>query len=151
MNGRSYAAFGSNMNVAEMQKRCPQARVTGQGELRGYRLTFCGDGEGFANVEPDEHGHVPVVLWKISEECERALDVYENYPTLYGKELVSIVTDAGEERAMLYRMAEPYASTPAMPDAAYLKIIRQGYREHGIDEHPLLAAAMQIAKTALEK
>lgn len=35
-----YIAYGSNMNLAQMARRCPGARVVGMGLLRGWKLTF---------------------------------------------------------------------------------------------------------------
>jgi len=76
---KNYAAYGSNMNIEQMEKRCPKAKVIGEGELLGYKLTFRGGRGGVANVERSSQKRVPIVLWAITEECERALDRYEGY------------------------------------------------------------------------
>jgi len=71
-----YAAYGSNMHLEQMKKRCPKAKVIGKGELLGYKLTFRGGQAGVANVERSNRKHVPIVLWSITKECELALDRY---------------------------------------------------------------------------
>ena len=38
-----YAAYGSNMNLEEMKKRCPDAKHEGTGTIEGYELLFCGE------------------------------------------------------------------------------------------------------------
>ena len=133
-----YAAYGSNMNLAQMQKRCPKAQVIGKGELRGYKLTF--RGAGYANIEVSDHGSVPIVLWEITTECERELDRYEGFPRLYTKELVSIATVDGEKTAMLYVMTKQYQDMPALPSEHYFEIIRQGYQDNEINTGSLMKA-----------
>lgn len=147
MKVKVYAAYGSNMNVEQMQKRCPKATVLGNGELLGYKLTFRGEDVGYANVEASANGHVPVVLWAITQECEVALDQYEEYPTLYKKEVVTIVTVDGEREVMLYMMTKPYEDMPALPQEYYFEIIRQGYQDHEISTTPLFKA---LENTAIE-
>lgn len=37
-----YAAYGSNLNIEQMAKRCPKAKISGVGYVEGYILTFQG-------------------------------------------------------------------------------------------------------------
>lgn len=37
-----YFAYGSNMNLDQMEYRCPDAEVVENVRLEGYRLAFCG-------------------------------------------------------------------------------------------------------------
>lgn len=140
MEAKIYAAYGSNMNLAQMKKRCPKAKVIGKGDLNGYKLTFRGRHAGVANVEKYEADSVPIVLWAITKECEKALDRYEGYPTLYKKEIVSIATANGAQEAMVYVMAKQYESMPALPSEHYFEIIRQGYQDNQIDTAVLIEA-----------
>ena len=133
-----YAAYGSNMNLAQMKKRCPKAQVISKGEIRDYKLTF--RGAGYANVEVSDHGSVPIVLWAITTECERALDRYEGYPRLYTKKEVAIATINGEQVAMMYVMTKQYADMPALPSEHYFEIIRQGYQDNEINTGALMKA-----------
>ena len=137
---KNYAAYGSIMNIEQMKKRCPKAKVIGNGELLGYKLTFRGGRAGVANVELSSRKRVPIVLWEITKECEKALDIYEGFPTLYTKETVIIATVNGDQTAMLYVMAKQYESMPAMPNEHYFEIIRQGYRDNEINTEPLTEA-----------
>lgn len=47
---RLYIAYGSNLNLSQMEKRCPGATVVGTGEVKGYELLF----RGVATIEPRE-------------------------------------------------------------------------------------------------
>ena len=135
-----YAAYGSNMHIEQMKRRCPKAKVIGKGELLDYKLTFRGGRTGVANVERSDRKRVPIVLWEITKECERALDLYEGHPTLYTKEEVGIIAADGEQTAMLYVMAKQYKDMPAMPSEHYFEIIRQGYQDNDINTGPLMEA-----------
>ena len=142
-----YAAYGSNMNLTQMSLRCPQAKVCGKGELKGYRLTFRGgSGGGVANVEMRRGRSVPIVLWWITPECEKALDRYEGFPHLYEKKLVEVETPDGPVIAMIYVMAERYERMPSHPSGYYFGIIRQGYYDNGIPFKALNAALMECRR-----
>ncbi len=51
---RLYIAYGSNLNLSQMEKRCPGATVVGTGEVKGYELLF----RGVATIEPRENASV---------------------------------------------------------------------------------------------
>lgn len=127
-----YGAYGSNMNIGQMSRRCPNARVIGTGKLLNYRLTFRGINTGVANIEKMQGRTLPIVLWEITPECEKALDIYEGYPRLYVKKDVEVETKDGNIKAMVYVMAEQYEEHPAQPPKYYLDVIWKGYRDNKI-------------------
>ncbi|MBP2655614.1 MAG: Gamma-glutamyl cyclotransferase, AIG2-like [Firmicutes bacterium] len=139
-----YAAYGSNINLFQMAKRCPTAYVRATAILTGYRLTFRGtNGGAVANIEPDQAGQVPVMLWELRASDERALDRYENFPTLYRKETVQVRVINKRVKAMVYVMngEKPLGA----PWWKYYNVIRQGYRmaafDLGILEQAIKASA----------
>ena len=109
------------MNLDQMEFRCPAARVVETVRLEDYRLAFCGmqPGSGVATIFPEEGCQVEGVLWEITPECEQALDGYEGYPRLYGKQEVRV-------------MNAPYKEKLASPSRLYLRGILEGCRENGI-------------------
>ena len=136
-----YAAYGSNMNIEQMLIRCPKAKLIGTGKLESYKLTFRGNSRGVANIEKQVGRSVPIVLWKITEECEKALDVYEGYPRLYKKINIEVITEKGETvKAMAYVMADKYENLPAKPSDYYFDVIRKGYADNKINLKPLQVA-----------
>ena len=124
---RYYLAYGSNLNRSQMSYRCPWARVAGASELKGYEMIF----RGVATVEPKEGGSVPVLLWKITPQDERALDFYEGYPRLYRKEMVEVELKGKTITAMAYMMNEGPSLCP--PNKHYYDVIREGYKAAGFD------------------
>ncbi|NEK87287.1 gamma-glutamylcyclotransferase [Blastococcus saxobsidens] len=77
-----YAAYGSNMDPAQMLRRCPSSPHTGTGWIRGWRLTFGGEELGWegalATLVPDERSPgIFVALYDLTEADERSLDAWE--------------------------------------------------------------------------
>lgn len=77
MKDTLYFAYGSNINLEQMAHRCPDARLMGPVTLEDYELRF--RGHGFATVAPGKGGVVHGLLWKLTPQCEQALDLYEGY------------------------------------------------------------------------
>lgn len=122
-----YFAYGSNMNLNQMEYRCPAATVVENVRVEDYRLAFCGRGSGVATILPEKGSHVDGVLWKITQECEKSLDGYEGYPHLYGKETVCVKNKSGRKRnVMVYTMNAPYKEHPVVPSNVYLAGIIEG-------------------------
>lgn len=137
-----YLAYGSNLNLQQMQYRCPQASVLGASTLSDYHLTFRGShNRGVATIEPKEGSSVPVLLWEITQTCEKALDRYEGFPHLYRKELLPVIFDGITVHAMVYIMNSIYPKS--IPDATYYTTLLEGYRDCGFDEYTLNAAIKQ--------
>ena len=81
-----YLAYGSNLDMDRMGRRCPYAVPVGVTEICGYRLLFKKSKTGsYATIEQDANESVPAVVWKLSEYDERLLDRYEGFPRYYYK------------------------------------------------------------------
>jgi len=126
------------MNIFQMEMRCPAAEKISTGVIKNFRLAFRHGG--VATIIPAEGFEVPVVLWNITKDCERRLDVYEGYPRLYIKAKVQIVTLNEIVTAMVYIMAENYAKLIERPGDKYFETIKEGYRQNEIELERLEAA-----------
>lgn len=134
-----YIAYGSNLNLLQMKHRCPTARVIGASELKNYELVFRGSRHSaVATIEPCEGSTVPVLLWSIQPEDEKALDRYEGYPNFYGKAGVDITVGNHNAIAMVYIMTPRHKL--GKPSENYLKIIEEGYIHAGFDANILYDA-----------
>ena len=90
-----YLAYGSNLNVKQMQFRCPDARIVGTAEIPNYQLLFKGSKTGsYLTIEPKQGCTVPAVVWSVSERDELALDRYEVYVDERNTAQEEDVTDA---------------------------------------------------------
>lgn len=141
-----YCAYGSNLCLDQMARRCPNAKVASSGTVDGYRLKFRGGyGSAVATIEPTNKGvKVPVLVWSITEKDEEALDRYEGWPHLYRKEDIIVTMDSGEQlKAMAYIMNPRYSEN--VPSVYYYNIIRDGYETAGFDTEFLRNAATRSA------
>ena len=139
---RYYLAYGSNLNIAQMQHRCPDAHVVGTAELPGWRLMYKGSRSGnYLTIERAEGYTVPVAVWAVSERDERSLDRYEGFPTFYYKKTIKVVkTDEhgirfGITQGMVYIMHENRKL--GIPSSHYLETLDRAYLKFGFDENIL--------------
>ena len=120
-----YAAYGSNMDPAQMAQRCPHSPQQGTGWLQDWRLTFGGEDLGWegalATVVEAQGEHVFVVLYEVNEADEAALDRWDG-ATLgyYRKTKVRVATLDGDMLAWLY-VLNGYEG--GLPSARYLGIL----------------------------
>lgn len=127
-----YIAYGSNLNLPQMAFRCPTAEVVGKTELKDYELLFRGSRRSaVATVEPKEGSTVPVLLWKISQKDEAALDIYEGYPYFYDKQIMELELNGKMVSAMVYIMTPGHEF--GVPSDYYAGVIREGYKSAGFD------------------
>lgn len=127
MGKKKYVAYGSNLNVCQMARRCPNATVFGIGKIRDYQLTF----RGVATIVPEQGRVVPVAVWEIDERDEQSLDIYEGYPSFYRKETIPVEMVNGETiDGMVYIMN---SGIPHQPSPYYYDVIKQGYHDVGLD------------------
>lgn len=133
-----YLAYGSNLNVAQMRWRCPDARALGTATIEDYRLLFKGSKTGsYLTIEAQEGAQVPVAVWEVSEEDEKRLDRYEGFPTFYYKkelDLTFIGIKTGKKRkrkCFVYIMHEDRPI--GIPSRSYVETCIEGYRDFGFN------------------
>ncbi len=100
-----YAAYGSNLDPAQMAQRCPHSPLRGVGWLPGWRITFGGDGWDGAlpSLAEQEGSQVFVALYDVTEGDETDLDAWESADSgLYRKVRVRVATLEGELTAWVY-------------------------------------------------
>jgi hypothetical protein len=122
-----YAAYGSNMDPAQMMQRCPASPLAGHGWLPGWRLTFGGEDMGWegslTTIVEDPDSSVFVSLYDISGPDEKTLDSWEGADIgLYTKIRLRVQTLDGEELVWLYVLQ---AYEGGLPSARYLGVIAE--------------------------
>ncbi len=147
-NTKLYIAYGSNMNLEQMQRRCPAARVVTSMYLEGYRLRFMGGHSLYAvaTIEPSADDLVPVTIWEIHPDDERSLDIYEGYPHLYRKETLQLKFGKKTLPAMVY-IINGENMLYGQPSKDYFNVIREGYISAGFDPKLLHQA---VAENCIE-
>ncbi len=121
---RLYFAYGSNMDVAQMGDRCPEAELRGVAILPGF--AFLINRRGVASIRPDSGRNVWGLLWSLSVADELALDRYEGVSDdYYSKAEVSVRLEGRTERALVYIATD---DAPGLPRPTYLeRIVEAAY------------------------
>lgn len=138
-----YVAYGSNLNIDQMDERCPGAQPVCTAKLEGYELVFRNSRTNcFLSVDPKQGSSVDVVVWKVTREDEKELDRREGYPRCYQKKDQEVtLTGEGEGKTMtgvMYYLPQDRQMGPC--SEGYLDRVLAGYEHFGFDPAPLYEA-----------
>ena len=136
---RLYFAYGSNLDLEQMRRRCPGSHMVGTANLPGFQLAFVGYSEsrggGVATVRKNGNGsHVPGVLYQMTQEDWQKMDGFEGFPTIYRREVVQVINRSGWAVE-----AETYIRNHGehrLPSPSYRRIVEAGYRKHNLPRGP---------------
>ena len=150
-----YAAYGSNMDPAQMLRRCPSSPFLGTGWIRGWRLTFGAEEYGWegalATLVPDEapeqlHPGVYVALYDLAEGDEAALDAWEGADQgLYQRIHLRVHTLTGDDVAYVYVLD---AFEGGLPSARHLGAIADAAEAAGAPDDYVTELRARDCRTA---
>jgi len=128
-----YAAYGSNLDPAQMKERCPHSPSAGTGWLEGWRLTFGGEDLGWegalATIVEEPGASVYVGLYDVTSLDERVLDEWEGADTgLYSKVKVRVASLEGDQLAWVYVLD---GFEGGLPSARYLGVLADAAEKAG--------------------
>jgi hypothetical protein len=96
-----YFAYGSNMNVDAMARRCPRSKALGLARLERHRLAVMREGWLTAVRNPSSAVHG--VMWDLALSDIPALDRHESLSQgLYVKLTQAVIAERGPKRAIVY-------------------------------------------------
>ncbi len=133
-----YFAYGSNLNLFQMKRRCKDSVFIKKYELKGYRLNFRSKYRA-ADIEKSKNSLVPGALFEISKSDEKKLDVYEDYPILYKKLYFTYYNKTVMTYIMVNKTEFRY------PTERYLNVVKRGYKDCKLDVK-YLKVALQTVK-----
>ncbi len=128
-----YFAYGSNLNIFQMQRRCKDSKFLKKIKLKDFKLTFRSRYRA-ADIEPKKNSIVPGALFEISKSDEKKLDLYEDYPILYKKYYFTYYG----KKVMTYTMVKKTKFT--YPTERYLNVVKRGYKDCKLEKKYLLKA-----------
>lgn len=157
MTTNLYLAYGSNLNLAHMRYRCPDAKVVGYTYLPDRKLVFRGTPLGSyltLDEAPGAYPGVPCGVFEITESDLVFLDWYEGYPRFYRRGTVPVdhIWDVRTlqklplncgKMAMVYLMQSGHAL--GQPTESYWQTCLQGYADFGFDPAVLRQALKDSA------
>ena len=132
-----YFAYGSNLNLLQMKRRCKDSVFLKKYELKGYRLNFRSKYRA-ADIEKSKNTLVPGALFEISKSDEKKLDVYEDYPILYKKLYFTYYNKTVMTYIMVNKTEFRY------PTERYLNVVKRGYKDCKLDTKYLKIALQPV-------
>jgi Gamma-glutamyl cyclotransferase, AIG2-like len=119
-----YFAYGSNIQRAAMQGRCPAAQAIGPAVLANYRFFIGVDGWG--SVKPAPGSTVHGVLWRLTPRDVAALHAYELlHKGLYDVRHIPVRLGGRLMTAMIYLLRR---RTFGQPKPGYVEMIAAAAR-----------------------
>jgi hypothetical protein len=141
-----YFAYGSNLKRERLLERVTGALPAGIAWLADFAVVFDkrgADGTPKANLAPRFGARTWGALYALSEEDFDRLDRYERG---YARLAVTVIgADGAPVPALTYRSERLLHGVP--PADAYLRLVLEGAREHGLPEEHLRALTEAAAPT----
>ncbi|EAU88663.2 hypothetical protein CC1G_01036 [Coprinopsis cinerea okayama7 len=135
-----YFAYGSNLWLDQMRRRCPDSVLRGVGILRDWKWIITD--RGYANIVPSPGDLVYGLVFDLSKSDEDTLDVYENVPIAYEKEYKAVEfgpldtkSSSALEEVLIY--IDHIRVTENKPKHEYIHRINRGIEDgikHGVPE-----------------
>lgn len=155
-----YFAYGSNLDLLQMQLRCPGAQFVSTARLDGYRLCFprksfvrdCA----IVSIEPSPGEEVWGALYELDGTDIARLDEREGYDKRRDRQLnhfnrITVRVEGADERAVL---AEVYVAVPSadpgVPTPQYVGYLIASAAECGLPKSHLEKLAQHMPVAAQE-
>ena len=119
-----YAAYGTNLCIKRMKSICPNALFLESKIINDWKLVF----NKFPNIIPEEGYTCGIGLWKITLECEKNLDKWEEG---YFKDYIT------DEKFLIYRMKK---SGLSLPNKKVLNYVKKGFEDFNLPTELLTEA-----------
>jgi phage replication-related protein YjqB (UPF0714/DUF867 family) len=124
-----YFAYGSNLCVRQMARRCPGAVDPRPAMLADHDWLI--NERGVATVEPFNGSQVHGVVWQVTDHDLATLDSAEGVPVRYRRDRLTVQTDDGPSQAWVYI---DHRVEPGPPRPGYLERIVDGALHHGLPQ-----------------
>ncbi|KAL6410393.1 Gamma-glutamylcyclotransferase-like protein [Ilyonectria robusta] len=125
-----YFAYGSNLHLRQMKRRCPGSKFIGCARLSHYRWQI--NERGYANVVEAEGHWVDGLVYEIDEEDEARLDINEGVSkNAYTKRYMTVLLNRAH--SPLYRRPTAWIVDKGGPAKVRLLAQNDGQKE---SEHP---------------
>jgi gamma-glutamylcyclotransferase len=127
-----YFAFGSNMDMQQMNDRQAVFTKTQKGILKDWKLVFNKISRqlkdvGFANIVPENNSFVEGVIYEVNETTIDVLDRYEGSPQEYHKKIMPVETSNNKSvNCIVYIANHSKTNNSLKPKKNYLDHLLKG-------------------------
>jgi len=126
----NYFAYAVNMNLNHMRTLCGKhMKVVGPAQALGYELGF--NSQGYGTIFDSPAKSMWGVLFELDETALKALDNYEEYPTVYDRKEIFVKNVFGKTvTATVYFQHNPVHN--GLPNQEYLMRVIIGAKENNL-------------------
>lgn len=83
-----YFAYGSNLWLHQMSKRCPESPFIGTARLDGWKFII--NKRGYATIVQSKNDYVWALVYDLTADDEATLDIHEGVPFAYVKKYLDV-------------------------------------------------------------
>ena len=123
----AYFAYGSNLSVEQMARRCPDATNPRAATLADHDWLI--NERGVATVEPFDGSAVHGIVWQLTDPDLANLDLAEGVPERYRRDRLTVDTADGPVTAWVY---VDHRVEPGQAREGYLERIIEAAGHHGL-------------------
>lgn len=144
-----YAAYGSNLCLEQMVRRCPSAEIVGAGTLRDARMLFAY----YMGIEQAEGSTVPMAVYKMTAHDVAAMDRHEGIHHRarnlgYERYLVTVEVNGAAVRCFTYVKRDNAIEEPS---ERYYQTCLRGYSDWNFDSRRLRHARDHARKHGIRR
>lgn len=128
-----YFAYGSNHNLEQMKKRCPDSKKIGNTLLKDIQLVFIGEKnhEAYASLAMSEGAETPITIYELSDKDIKSLDEYEGVAKgVYRKEKWMVRYEGQRIEGFIYLKT---SGVYHVPSEEYINRLLKGYKDQEFD------------------
>jgi gamma-glutamylcyclotransferase (GGCT)/AIG2-like uncharacterized protein YtfP len=142
-----YFAYGSNLDLRQMRRRCPGSSPVGRARLPDYRLGFTRYSTkrkgGVADIVPEAGATTWGAIYTCTDADMESLDQFENVPHSYRRIDVVVLDDEENELEAVAYFANKTGEFA--PGRDYLGLLITGSRDHKLPDEYI--AALEAIRT----
>jgi len=125
-----YFAYGSNMNIEQMNQRCPTAKKYANGIIQGWKMII--NSKGVATIIRQNNSVVEGVIWIVFDADIKELDKREGISkNIYKKTYINVKNKHGVDVCIVYIATD---QTLGMPRPGYIELIHTGAHDNNLYE-----------------
>ncbi len=145
-----YFAYGSNMNQEQMNERCPESRLIGKAVLKDYKIAFtifspkrqCG----CADVIPSKGSEVWGIMYEVTNNDLKNLDMAENHPDKYRRTTLFVFDDDNKKYSVEIYVVANKESDFIKPSDHYIGLMKKAAKNFSFpDKYRLELERFEIA------
>lgn len=147
-----YFAYGSNMDINRLFKRCPDAEIVGTGYIIGYKLNFRTNSskKGVANIEVLDNNILTGIIYKISMKDLLILDKCEGHPTTYKRTNIKMYCRKTDKEFMGITYIMQGNRKENLPTDEYLGYLLNGCKQFGLSANYIESVLDDLMKREVE-